>query len=182
MLKNRCRCSWKNSERENLFQTIDNLAPSKKYLCLIKGLDQRQASWLLQLWSSHISLNCPLFHIHKSESPACPLCGGITVKTVKNFLLDCPHYKCERHELQLKLWHYAGSLSFLLNSPVAVLPLLKFVHSTGRLQSFFGKDKGDLIPTNSRRNAELWAGLEVLACNAEERVCNLTQNHTAHMQ
>ena len=130
-LKKRWRCRWKNSERENLLQTIDNSAPSKKYLRLIKGLDHRQASLLFQLRSGHIGLNHHLFHIRKSETPSCPLCQGITVETVKHFLLECPHYACERHELHRKLCCNAGSLSFLLNSPAAVLPLLKFVHSTG---------------------------------------------------
>ena len=141
MLKNRWRRTWKNSERENLLCTIDNSAPSKKYLRLIKGLDRRQASLLFQLWSGHIGLNHHLFRIQKSETLSCPLCQGITVKTVKHFLLDCPHYARKRHELQLKLCCNAGSLSFLLNSPVAVFPLLKFVHSTGCFKFFFGKDK-----------------------------------------
>ena len=71
------------------------------------------------------------------------------METVPHFLLDCPHYRHEQHELQLKLCHNAGSLSFLLNSPTAVLPLLKFVHSTGRFKSFFGKDKMDKVFTNA---------------------------------
>jgi hypothetical protein len=165
-----------------LLRTIDNSAPSKKYLRLIRGLDRRQASLLFQLRTGHIGLNHHLFRIRKSESPSCPLCRGITVETVKHFLLDCPHYRRERHELQQKLRRNAGSLSFLLSSPVAVLPLLKYVHSTGRFKSFFGKDKADLIPTNSRRNAELRAGLEELVRKAEERVRNLPQNHVAHAQ
>ena len=180
MLKNRWRRRWKNSERENLLRTIDNSAPSKKYLRLIKGLDCHQASLLFQLRSGHIGLNHHLFHIRKSEMPSCPLCQGITVETVKHFLLDCPHYSRERHELRLKLRRNAGSLSFLLNSPVAVLPLLKFVHSTGRFKSIFGKDKADLILTNSRRNAELRVGLDTIVRNAKERVRNLTQNHAPH--
>ena len=40
MLKSRWRCRWKSSERENLLRTIDNSAPSKKYLRLIRGLDR----------------------------------------------------------------------------------------------------------------------------------------------
>ena len=161
-LKNRWRCRWKSSERESLLRSIDNSAPSKKYLHLISGLDRCQASLLFQLRSGHIALNHHLFCIHKSKTPSCPFFQGITVETVKHFLLDCPHYRRERHELQLKLQQNAGSLSFLLSSPVAVLPLLKFMHSTGRFKVFFGKDKGDKILTNSQRNAELQEGLENL--------------------
>ena len=43
-LKNRWRRRWKGSDRENILRTIDNSAPSKKYLRLISGLDRRQAS------------------------------------------------------------------------------------------------------------------------------------------
>jgi hypothetical protein len=34
------------------------------------------------------------------------------------------------------------------------------VHSTGHFKSFFGKDIGDRISTNSRQNAELRAAAE----------------------
>ena len=180
LIQTRSRIDWKNSERENLLRTIDNSAPSKQYLQLIKGLDRCQASLLFQLQSGHIGLNHHLFHIQKSETLSCPLCQGITVETIKHFLLDCPYYARERHELRLKLRCNAGSLSFLFNSPVAVLPLLKFVHYTGCFKSFFGKDKADLILTNSRRNTELRAGLDMIVRNAKERVRNLTQNCAPH--
>ena len=133
---------------------IDNSAPSKKYLCLISNLDRRQASILFQLQLGHIMLNHHLFRIRKSETPSCLLCQGITIETVKHFLMDCPHYVRERHKLRLKLRRNTGSLSFLLSSPVAVLPPLKYVHATGHFKTFFGKDKSDKILTNSRRNAE----------------------------
>ena len=64
--------------------------------------------------------------------------------------------------LQRKLRRNAGSLPFLLNSPVAVMPLLKFVHATGRFKTFFGKEKSDKIHTNARRNGELRLAAEKL--------------------
>ena len=154
-LKKRWQRHWKNSERQNLLRTIDNSAPSKKYLQLISGLDRHQASLIFQLRLGQIGLNQHLFRIHKVESPVCPQCQGIMVESVKHFLLDCPHYRNECHVLQRKLHCNTGSLSFLLSSPVAVMPLLKFGHSTGRFKSFFGKEKDDEIHTNSRRNGEL---------------------------
>ena len=53
MLKSRWRHRWKSSERENLLRTIDNSAPSKKYLQLIRGLDRCQASllFLAPVWT-----------------------------------------------------------------------------------------------------------------------------------
>ena len=159
---------------------INNSTPSKKYLRLILNLDCRQASILFQLRSGHITLNHHLFCICKSETPSCPLCQGITIETIKHFLMDCLHYVRERHELRLKLWRNAGSLSFLLSSPIAVLPLLKYVHATGHFKTFFGKDKSDKILTNSHRNTELHLGLETIVQNAQERVRNLPQVHADH--
>jgi hypothetical protein len=153
---------WKSSAREPLLKGIDNTAPSKKYLRLIKNLDRRQASLLFQLRSGHVALNHHLFRIHRSETPSCPHCQGITVETVKHFLLDCPQYVQERHKLRIKLRRNASSLSFLLSSPEAVLPLLKFVHATGRFKTFFSKDIDERIHTNSRKNAELRAAAEAL--------------------
>jgi hypothetical protein len=168
---------WKTSPRETLLKSIDNTAPSKKYLRLIKNLDHRQASILFQLQSIHISLNQHLFCIRKSETPPCPHCQGITVESVKHFLLECPQYVRERHELQTKLQHNSNSLSFLLSSPVAVLPLLKCVHATGQFKSFCGKDISEKIHTNSRRNAELCSAakcLESLLSNCNTRNANHT--------
>ena len=81
---------WKSSPREDILKSIDSSAPSKKYLCLIAGLDRRQASLLFQLRSGHIGLNQHLFHIRKSDTPVCPNCQGITVESVKHFLVDWP--------------------------------------------------------------------------------------------
>ena len=150
------------SPRETLLRSIDNTVPSKKYLRLIKNLNRRQASILFQLCLGHIGLNQHLFCIHRSETPSCPHCQGITVESVKHFLLDCPQYVREQHKLQTKLQHNSDSLSFLLSSPIAVLPLLKFVHATGRFKSFFGKDTNETILTNSRRNAELRSAAKCL--------------------
>ena len=111
-LKKRRQRHWKNSERENLLRTINNSAPSKKSLCLILGLDRHQASLLFQLCSGHIGINQHLFCICKAESPACPKCQGVTVESVKHFLLDCLHCKNEWHTLQRKLCRNAGSLFF----------------------------------------------------------------------
>ena len=80
-LKKRWQRRWKSSERENSLRSIDNSVPSKKYLHLIRDLDKQQASILFQLHSGHVGLDLHLFHIHKAESPACPLCQGITVES-----------------------------------------------------------------------------------------------------
>ena len=141
---------WKSSSREDVLKSIDNTAPSKKYLRLILGLDCRQASLLFQLHSGHVGLNQHLFHIKKSDTPMCPNCQGITGESMKHFLIDCPYYRHKRHALHTKLRCNAGSLSFLLSSPIAALPVLKFVHATGRFKAHFGKNLEDKIPTDRK--------------------------------
>ena len=101
---------WKSLVRESLLKSIDNTGPSKKYLCLIKDLDRRQASLLFQLCSDHVALNHHLFRIRRSEMPSCPHCQGIIVETVKHFLLDCPQYVQQHHKLHIKLCHNTDSL------------------------------------------------------------------------
>jgi ribonuclease HI len=146
---------WKSSPRANLLRSINNSTPSKKYLRLIAGLNRRQSSILFQLRTGHIGLNHHLFCICRSESPICPNCQGFAVKMVKHYLLECSFFQRERFMLRRKLRWNANSLSFLLSSPVAVLPLLKYVHATGRFKSHFGKKPEDQIQTNARCNAEL---------------------------
>ena len=100
---------------------------------------------------------------------------------VRHFLLDCPHYRNECHALHRKLRRNAGSLSFLLSSPVAVLPLLKFVHATGRFKSFFGKEKEDKIHTNSCRNGELQIMAEKLKSSIMKAVSDKHKQVTAQL-
>ena len=128
---------WKTSLHTKVLHSIDNSAPSKKFLWLTKDLNRSQASIIMQLYTGHISLNQHLFRIHKVESPSCPHCQGITVETVKHFLLDCLFYRKEGHALRTKLCCNMHSLSFLLSSPIATKPLLKNVHSTGCFKLFF---------------------------------------------
>ena len=144
---------WKASPRAKSLRSIDKSAPSKKFLKLTKDINRSQASIIMQLRTGHIGLNQHLFRIKKAESPSCPHCKGITVETIKHFLLDCPSYRRERHELRSKLRRNASSLSFLLSSPVAVKPLLKFVHSTGRFKPFFDSGNCDQY-TNAKYVAD----------------------------
>jgi len=141
------------SPRAKSLRSIDKSAPSNKFLKLTKDLNRSQASIITQLRTGHIGLNQHLFRIKKVESPSCPHCRGITVETVKHFLLDCPFYRRERHELQSKLRRNASSISFLLSSPVATKHLLKFVHSTGRFKSFLNSGNRDQY-TNAKYVAD----------------------------
>lgn len=121
----------------------------------------------MQLRTGHIGLNQHLFRICKVELLSCPHCRGITVETVKHYLLDCPFYCKERHTLQSKLHRNAHSISFLLSSPVTIKPLLKFVHSTGRFKAFF-----EAGSSNQRTNAKTTAYHRANMCAFEHWIAD----------
>ncbi|KIM83301.1 hypothetical protein PILCRDRAFT_69478, partial [Piloderma croceum F 1598] len=101
---------------------------------------------IAQLCTGHIPLNQHLFQIHRSETPTCPHCQGLTVETVRHYLFVCPHYQHERHILQQKLKRKADSISFLLSKPKATKPLLNYIHATKRFKT---------QASSSRRDPEL---------------------------
>ena len=74
-----------------------------------------------------------------------------------------------------------GSLYFLLSSPVAVLPLLKFVHATGRFKVFFGKDASDKICTNTHHNGELWQAADKLKFAIKKAASDKHKQVLAHI-
>ncbi|KAF7975810.1 hypothetical protein HWV62_8499 [Athelia sp. TMB] len=113
---------------------IDNTAPSPKYLKLIDGLTRKQASLITQFRTSHVPLNYLLFRIHKVDSPACPHCGGITVETIRHYILECPHHAAARHALRLKLGRHASEIPTLLHDKLAIREFLRYVHATGRFK------------------------------------------------
>ncbi|KAF7970993.1 hypothetical protein HWV62_22243 [Athelia sp. TMB] len=133
-LKRTWRKRWRKSPRCRRFGAVDNTAPSTKYLKLIDGLSRSQASLITQFRTANVPLNYLLFRIHRAESPACPHCGGITVETIRHYILDCPHYAHARHALRLKLGRTASEIPTLLHDKDAVIEFLRYVHATGRFK------------------------------------------------
>ena len=80
------------------------------------------------------------------QSPLCTKCDANTEETVHHYLFECDHYQQERAPLNQKLRRKAHEISYLLTNPTATLPLLKFIHATGRLKNTFGD-----ITTNNLR-------------------------------
>jgi hypothetical protein len=134
-LRKRWKRRWKSSPRYNHAKLIDSSLPSNKFLHLVNSLDRRQSAIIAQLRTGHVPLNHHLFRIRCSETPSCPHCQGIMVETVHHYMFSCPQYQRERRALQRKLKRKAGSLSYLLTSPVATAPLLKYVHATKRFKT-----------------------------------------------
>ncbi|KIJ16394.1 hypothetical protein PAXINDRAFT_132324, partial [Paxillus involutus ATCC 200175] len=107
-----------------------------RFLKLVSSLPKRHISLILWLRTAHIALNKYLHRIKKIASPLCPYCDK--VETVEHYLTTCPQYARERHVLNTTLGRNAGSVPFLLTQPKAVIPLIIFVNSSGRLQETFG--------------------------------------------
>jgi hypothetical protein len=111
------------------------LLPSNKFLQLVDKLPRSHSAILIQLRTGHAPLNHHLFRIRCSETPVCPHCGNLTVKTVGHYLLQCPHYQHKRHTLRRKLKRSANSLSFLLSDSSASKPLIKYIVATKRFEN-----------------------------------------------
>lgn len=134
-LRKQWKSRWKKSPRFPRLNAIDKSLPSKKFLKLVDNLDRRQSAIIAQLRTGHTPLNQHLFRIRRSETPSCPHCQDITVETVEHFLFICPHYQHERHIIRRKLRRKAESLPYLLSSPEAVKPLIRYIHATKRFQT-----------------------------------------------
>jgi ribonuclease HI len=123
---------WKHSPRFPLINSLDKSLPSNRFLKLVEKLNRQHSAIIAQLRTGHSPLNQHLFRIHRSETPSCPHCLGLTVETVRHYLLQCPHYQHERHTLRRKLKRAADSISYLLSNPAATKPLLNFIRATKR--------------------------------------------------
>ena len=128
---------WKTSPRCRHMSGIDKSVLSKKWMKLIKPLLRKQTSIVMQLHTGHIGLNKHLHRIKCLDSPHCPNCNENTIKTVHHFFFDCTRYRRERSILHRKLRRHTHDISHLLTHPTATLPLLKYIHMTGRLKQTF---------------------------------------------
>ena len=130
------RC-WKDSPHRKLTDKIDKSTPSKKWMNLTKPLTCKQASILIQLQTSHVGLNKHLHRIKHATSPKCTNCTKNADETVSHFLLVCTWYQDEWFILHRALRRHTSELSFLLNYPTALLPLLKYIQATGWFKQTF---------------------------------------------
>lgn len=142
---------WAKSTRFERMQAIDPKLANESFAKLVSDVPKPWTSILIQLRSRHIPLNAHLHRIGKRDTPNCRYCEG-TKETTFHFLLDCPRYAHQRHELRNQLGRKANSLSHLLSSKKAIQHVIKFVDDTERLRETFG----DL-----KRSLEKQAGKEV---------------------
>ncbi|KZP26417.1 hypothetical protein FIBSPDRAFT_732236, partial [Athelia psychrophila] len=95
---------------------------------------RKQAAIITQFRTNHTPLNHTLFRIKRAESPACPHCGGITVESIRHFILDCPYYDLPRHQLRRDLGRKAGEIPYLLGEKEGIKAFLRYVHATQRFK------------------------------------------------
>jgi len=137
MIKNEAKAVMQQSPRFPLLRKIDQSAPSKHFMKLSEGLPRRHSSLLFQLRTGHIPLNKYLHRIAKAPSPTCQKCH-LREESVHHFLIVCPAYARQRHELQNKIGPRASDLKNLLNDRKCIKPLFRFIANTRRLEQTFG--------------------------------------------
>ena len=137
-IQQRWACHWKTSPHCRYMSGIDKSVLLKKWMKLVKLLSHKQTSIVMQLHTGHIGLNKHLHWIKCSDSPHCPNCDENAIKTVHHFLFNCTRYHREHSILHRKLRRRTHDISHLLTHPAATLPLLKYIHMTGRLKQTFG--------------------------------------------
>ncbi|KAG1838624.1 hypothetical protein DFJ58DRAFT_641293, partial [Suillus subalutaceus] len=58
-------------------------------------------------------------HLHRIGKELSPYCTHCPEESAPHFLLDCQHYRCQRHTLTNALGRKASSLSYLVSDPNA---------------------------------------------------------------
>jgi hypothetical protein len=130
---------WRRSKRYNTAKAIDDSMPSNKFLKLVHSMPRNQSTLLIWLRTGYAPLNYHLHRIHAIESPECAHCRTETAETTKHFLVDCPAHERARRALQKALgYRKAGEIPFLLSSPEAIAPLMKYIDDTGRFTDRLG--------------------------------------------
>ncbi|KAG2053943.1 hypothetical protein BDR06DRAFT_913424, partial [Suillus hirtellus] len=99
---------------------------------------KKLTSLLTNLCTQHVPLNKHLHRISKSKTPFCPHCPQ-SEETVHHYIIDCPHYRRERHALSAAVGRKASSLPYLLSKEEAIPHLIRYVNSTKRLKDTFGE-------------------------------------------
>ncbi len=133
----RWRKKWEKSPRYRKMTWIDVSLPSDRYFEIIKSLPNAVTALLTQLRTGHAPLNKHLRAISAAESPHCQHCEGVP-ESVQHFLLNCLHYRSQRHQLRRGLGCRANNLSYLLTSAKAIPHVVDFVNATHHLRTTFG--------------------------------------------
>jgi len=103
LLKSKWLASWFSSPRKGRMDAIDPNFPFNNFWALQWNFTRAQSSILFQIRLNHLPLNTYLNWIGKSNTKFCMASGRETAETVTHYLLKCPSYNYERHQLDAKL-------------------------------------------------------------------------------
>ena len=129
---------WRESPWYHNIHKINKSLPLKNWISLIKPLNRKQASILMQLCTGQTGLNKYLHWIQCSITPICHNCDENTNETIHHFLFDCSHYHREWAILSNKLHWWSHDLTYLLSHPAAIPLLHCYIQATGQFKKTFG--------------------------------------------
>jgi ribonuclease HI len=129
---------WQTSPRFERMHRLDPSLLDRSFIKLTSTFPKRLTGILIGLRTGHIALNKHLHRLGKSPSMYCPHCPQ-TVETVHHYLLACPQYRAERHNLSIALGRQATSPQYLLTNVEATPHLIRFLNNTKRLAPIFGE-------------------------------------------
>jgi Zn ribbon nucleic-acid-binding protein len=94
----------------------------------IKG--RATCALLAQLRTGHCGLNHYLWKFKKVESVECEMCG-YEKETVEHFLVECPYFWEERHELRRKVGTRRMKMAVLLADKNTISATMEYISATG---------------------------------------------------
>ncbi|KAG2339218.1 hypothetical protein BDR05DRAFT_892100 [Suillus weaverae] len=106
-------------------QSIDQSAPSNKFVCKIIDIPRKHGSLIFQLHTGHITLNKHLYHIARAPSVTCPDCNAHK-ELVHHYLLVCPKYTRQYTILRLEVGPCQLNIKYLLSKGKGIRATLKY--------------------------------------------------------
>src|SRR5882724_3047552 len=103
------------SPRCQRLRLIDPSMPSTRFRKDTQGLEQWQASLLVQIRMGHVPLQAHLKRIGKTHSLMCLMCHKVD-ETVGHYLTTCAVFATQRGCMERQLWRAAKSISTLLTN------------------------------------------------------------------
>ena len=124
----RWKKAWSNSPRHSKMSQIDAKLPNHQIYKTLSSLPCRATSILIQLRTSHVSLNAFLKKIKASDSALCKKCHQ--PETVVHYLKYCKWYTEQCNHLRHKAGKASHSIHWLLGDPRIIPTTLRYIQST----------------------------------------------------
>ncbi|KAG2007055.1 FMN adenylyltransferase [Coprinopsis cinerea AmutBmut pab1-1] len=128
---------WERSKRRNRMKEIGELDELLKFGIRTKKLKRHEISAVVQIRTGHIPLNQYLHRIGKAETATCSCGRG--AETPKHYVMECPNYRHERHDMRLELRHKARDWKYICGTEKGMKELAKYIGRTERLKGLVVK-------------------------------------------